>query len=182
MTPFTLPENTAAELLAMRLVLAEYLAAPDGTRPLYHQPFPLHQRAGLSDDLGAELLALWSNRRWWSPTPSYALGDPTEAGIVHFAKVVDALTPDAWRSWFAGLTGAQLLELVPRPWQAGPDDLVAMCFACGEAWATVGEGLVVLRCPRCSAPPKRRDPAPRSPFEDPAQAEAELQAPPSSGG
>ena len=172
--PFALPENTAAELLAMRLVLAAYLAAPDGTRPVYHltlpppepgsQPElrPLHVRAGLSDELGARMLAGWSNRRWWSPTPSYALGDPTDSGIVHFAKVVDAMTPDAWRAWWPHLTAGQVLELIPRLWKDGPEDLVALCFNCGAAWATVRPSWPEP-CPMCEATPKRRDPGPRAP-------------------
>lgn len=143
----------------MRLVLSTMLATPDGDRPEYHHPFPLHVRAGLIDAQGAKLLALWSNRGWWSPTPSHALGTPTVSGIVAFAKVVDAMTRTAWRLWFSHLTARQLLELVPRPWKDGPEDLVAMCFSCGEVWATT-TAVTVRVCPRCFAPPKTQDPDP----------------------
>jgi len=180
---FTLIENTAAELVAMRLVLQAYLAAPEGGRPVYHvhrrrdgrglggdqvgtsgdplelvELHPLHVRAGLGDEVGARLLALWANRGWWSPTPSYALGTPTESGIVTFARISDALTPDAWRTWWAGLTTRQVLELVGELPEGA--DGALLCPACSVIFPVVVD-LPALRCPACSAPIRRQDQAPR---------------------
>lgn len=195
MATFVLTENTAAELVAMCLVLQAYLAAGEGERPAYHpirpadgrhrvllvkegpgdhfapvSVVPLHHRAGLGDEVGARLLSLWANRGWWSPTPSYALGTPTEAGIVAFAKILDALTPDARRTWWEGLTTGQVLELAGGELPAGTDGAL-LCPACGVIFPVVVE-LPALRCPACTAPIRRRDQAPRRLVElEPGQAE-----------
>ena len=147
MAAFTLTENTAAELLAMRLVLGAYMADDTG-RPPYHHPFPLHRRAGLDDTTGAKLLALWTNRGWWSPTPSFALGSPTMPGIRTFAQIAGAVKPLAWATWFRGLTEYQVIELV-RPGLPEGFDRVGLCPACGNTWPTA-EGVPMLLCPLCS--------------------------------
>lgn len=164
-------QNSAGELLAMLLTVRTFLDLAEGERLDHelHRPSPLHERAGLSLEDGGRMLAAWSTRKAWNPTPSYQEGSPTGTGLETFPQVLGAVKPAAWFQVFMGWSVDQL-----REWDSTPPETLedprtgthlAMCPRCVWAWRPLV--LAILACPKCEARPPEvplvvRDMGPRA--------------------